>query len=95
MYDAPNGRLESCRRRHFSELPARRITLAFPASSAEVHPARLYPHDAPRSCFRGHFLSQLATTRKSLRAAPPRSEFMDTYQPRLLGTGPVSTSQMC
>jgi hypothetical protein len=39
--------------------------------------------------------SQLATTRKSLRAAPPRSEFIDTHQPRLLGTDPVSTSQMC
>jgi hypothetical protein len=41
-----------------------------------------------------HFRSQLATTRKSFRAAPPRSELVDTYQPRFAGTGPDSTVQM-
>lgn len=46
---------------------------------------------AGRYCFR----SQFATTRKSLRAAPPKSEFMDTYQPRFLGIGSDLTVQMC
>jgi hypothetical protein len=41
-----------------------------------------------------YFRSQFTTAKKSLRAAPPRSEFIDTYQPRLLGTGPDSTVHM-
>src|SRR5881227_865167 len=42
-----------------------------------------------------YFGSQFATTTKSFRAPPPRSEFIDTYQPRFFGTGPDSTVQIC
>lgn len=49
---------------------------------------------APRRGDSDHFRSQLTTTTKSLRAAPPRSELIDTYQPRFAGTGFDSTVQM-
>ncbi len=41
-----------------------------------------------------YFRSQFTTTAKSFRAAPPRSEFIETYQPRFFGTGPDSTVQI-
>lgn len=41
-----------------------------------------------------YFRSQFATARKSFRAAPPRSEFIETYQPRFFGIGPDSTREI-